>query len=209
MFKDSIIAYEMGTAKPTTNFKEDSTVTMEDRRVSLTPQILNTRIQCTDVARHPQGWSYCRGSKNDTFIYLQGPGKLTNMDIDCDGDQSYKGDGRCGSSEDTQSETAFKDQVKTYGIRDLNASIHPYVVFGNEGDYSPTFHPQKYGVKPLSVMAVVCGGKLVRHGSSRHAELPLTGDRYMAFGVIRMGMTASLSSAKQVFHWRQLALATA
>jgi chitosanase len=85
------------------------------------------------------------------------------MDIDCDGDQSYRGDGRCGSSQDTQSETTFKDEVRKFGISDLNANIHPYVVFGNEGNYTPTFDPQAYGIKPLSVMAVVCGNKLVRN----------------------------------------------
>jgi hypothetical protein len=81
------------------------------------------------------------------------------MDIDCDGNLSYAGDGRCGSSTDTQGETAFKDQVQQYGIPDLNSYIHPYVVFGNVG--SDQFDPTKYGVKPLSVMAVVCGNKLV------------------------------------------------
>lgn len=46
-------------------------------------------------------------------------------------------------------------------VQDLNTNIHPYVVFGNEGDYSPTFDPREFGVRPLSVMAVVCGKKLV------------------------------------------------
>ena len=88
------------------------------------------------------------------------------MDIDCDGDLSDPGDGRCGSSEDTQGQTAFVDQVRKVSknkIKDLNANIHPYVVFGNDReDGGPTFNPQKYGVKPLSLMAVVCGEKLVR-----------------------------------------------
>lgn len=112
----------------------------------------------TDISRE---WSYCQsGDGDDSVIYLQGPSTLTNMDIDCDGTGGRRG--RCGSSTDTQSETAFKDQVRKYGIKDLNADIHPYVVFGNEGDYSPTFNPQDHGMKPLSVMAVVCGNKLVR-----------------------------------------------
>lgn len=88
------------------------------------------------------------------------------MDIDCDGIQgSSADDGRCGSSGDTQSQTSFKDTVKSYGQgqNDLDANIHPYVVFGNEGSRSGyvTFNPQNYGIKPLSVMAVVCNGKLI------------------------------------------------
>ena len=93
------------------------------------------------------------------------------MDIDCDGDQTDPGDGRCGKSTDTQSETAFKSQVQEYSkqstgteVSDLNANFIPYVVFGNQGTKKgyTTFHPQAYGIKPLSVMAVVCGEKLVR-----------------------------------------------
>jgi len=85
------------------------------------------------------------------------------MDIDCDGKQGGPGeDGRCGSSSDTQSQTSFKDTVAEYGagIDDLNAKVHSYVVFGNEGT-NPSFKPDKYNIKPLSVMAVVCGNKLV------------------------------------------------
>lgn len=84
------------------------------------------------------------------------------MDIDCDGAQGG-GDGRCGKSQDTQDETAFKDTVSSYGISDLNANIHPYIVFGNEGSKPgyTTFLPQDHGVQPLSVMAVVCGEKLI------------------------------------------------
>lgn len=82
------------------------------------------------------------------------------MDIDCDGEQKG-GDGRCKSSGDTQSQTSFKGQIPGRAIKDLNANIHPYVVFGNEGDYTPTFDPRAHGIKPLSVMAVVCGDKLV------------------------------------------------
>jgi chitosanase len=57
--------------------------------------------------------------------------------------------------------TAFMDTVQQYGISDLDANIHPYVVFGNSGS-SPTFDPQQYGMEPLSVMAVVCNNQLVR-----------------------------------------------
>lgn len=103
-------------------------------------------------------------------VYIQGTnGKLAGMDIDCDGNQQGPAnDGRCGSSGDTQSTTAFEDTVKSYnaGIKELNPFVHPYVVFGNDNDDHKsgfvTFNPQDYGIQPLSVMAVVCGNKLVR-----------------------------------------------
>lgn len=81
------------------------------------------------------------------------------MDVDCDG--ADNGAGACSNDPSGQGMTAFKDQVSQYGISDLNASIHPYVVFGNEGA-SPSFDPRHYGMEPLSVMAVVCNGNLVR-----------------------------------------------
>ncbi|KAH6889306.1 family 75 glycoside hydrolase [Thelonectria olida] len=112
--------------------------------------------------------TYCGDHVSDyNVIYLQGPsGKLANMDIDCDGIQgSSADDGRCGSSGDTQSQTSFMDIVASYGQgqKDLDANVHPYVVFGNVGTKKgyTNFNPQSYGIKPLSVMAVVCGDKLI------------------------------------------------
>lgn len=98
-------------------------------------------------------------------MYLQGTnGNLVNMDIDCDGALGT-GDGSCDSSQDTQDETAFKDTITSYkaGIKDLNAYIHSYVVLGNEGSKSGyvTFEPESVGVDPLSLVAVVCGNKMV------------------------------------------------
>ncbi|GIK06117.1 hypothetical protein Aspvir_001760 [Aspergillus viridinutans] len=95
-------------------------------------------------------------------FYLKGPGSdLANMDIDCDGEQS-SGDVRCKSSTDTQGQTRWGlRHLEKYGVRDLNANIHPYVVLGNEGSYSPTFDPRTVGVEPLSIVAVVCGDELV------------------------------------------------
>ncbi|KAF2846526.1 glycoside hydrolase family 75 protein [Plenodomus tracheiphilus IPT5] len=108
-------------------------------------------------------FGYCHDEKTGV-IYLQGQnGQLVNMDIDCDGTQGGAGeDGRCGDSNDTQSQTSFKDTVAGYGagVEDLNAKVHSYVVFGNDGT-SPSFNPQEYGIEPLSLMAVVCGEKLV------------------------------------------------
>ena len=64
-----------------------------------------------------------------------------------------------------QSITAFQDQVKSFGIDDLDAHIHTYVVLGNdnsadEGDGGASFDPQSVGIRPLSVVAVVCNGQL-------------------------------------------------
>jgi chitosanase len=86
------------------------------------------------------------------------------MDIDCDGANNGKGD--CANDPSGQSMTAFKDTVASYGIEDLDSNVHTYVVLGNdnsasEGDGGQKFDPQEHGVKPLSVLAVVCGDKLV------------------------------------------------
>ena len=117
-------------------------------------------IDSSSLRLPPVAWSYCQKDVAGQAIFLKGPSTFANMDIDCDGIQKG-GDGRCGSSTDTQSQTAFEGQIPGNVIKDLNANIHPYVVFGNYGDYSPTFDPEAHGIKPLSVMAVVCGDKLV------------------------------------------------
>lgn len=100
------------------------------------------------------------------------------MDIDCDGVQGgVADDGRCGHSADTQSITAFRSTVSEYnaGIDDLNAFVHPYVVFGNQGDKYVGFEPTDYGVEPLSVMAVVCNNKVVSsHDKSRRLRTDMT-----------------------------------
>lgn len=88
-------------------------------------------------------------------LFLKSNNGYDNMDIDCDGADDKAG--ACSNDPSGYGATAFKDTVKTYGIPDLNANIHPYVVF-NEAPY---FSPQKYGMKPLSVMAVVCNNQVV------------------------------------------------
>jgi hypothetical protein len=117
----------------------------------------------------PNTFSYCGDHKDDyNVIYIKGTGSaFADMDVDCDGEQNGRGDdGRCESSGDTQSITSFEWIIKGYnkGIKDLNANVHPYVVFGNEGTKSgwKTFDPEAHGIRPLSVMAVVCNNKLVR-----------------------------------------------
>ncbi|KAI6273101.1 hypothetical protein MCOR26_007023, partial [Pyricularia oryzae] len=117
--------------------------------------------------------SYC-GDLLDSagVIYQQMPGgQLSDMDIDCDGQQAgrQKDDGRCSKSKDTQAQTSFADVLTGYnvGVKDLNPFVHSYVVFGNEGKPGwPEFRPNRVTAKngkkvePLSVMAVVCGDKM-------------------------------------------------
>ncbi|KAJ2983368.1 hypothetical protein NQ176_g739 [Zarea fungicola] len=102
---------------------------------------------------------------SDGILYLQGTGgNLVNMDIDCDGALGT-GDGSCDSSTDTQGQTTFGDTVASYnkGISDLNAYIHSFVVLGNQGSKNGyiEFDPQSVGIEPLSIVAVVCGDKLI------------------------------------------------
>jgi chitosanase len=75
------------------------------------------------------------------------------MDIDCDGANNSAGD--CANDPSGQGQTAFKDTVSSYGISDLDANLHSYVVFGTE-----SYDPQSSGLQPLSVMAVVCNNQV-------------------------------------------------
>jgi hypothetical protein len=50
--------------------------------------------------------------------------------------------------------------VQSFGIEDLDANLHSYVVFGNEGA-DPSFSPQEHEIEPLSIMAVVCNDQVV------------------------------------------------
>lgn len=115
-------------------------------------------------------YSYCGDQlESNGIIYISGKGgKLTNMDIDCDGILSKK-HGECDSSDDIQLETRFKKEVQGYnkGLKDLDAYVHSYVVLGNEGKKNNyvEFYPQSVGVEPLSVVAVVCGDKMVRYSN--------------------------------------------
>ncbi|KAL7972228.1 glycoside hydrolase family 75 protein [Trichoderma sp. SZMC 28014] len=102
------------------------------------------------------GAVYCGDIPN--AIFLKGSsGNYDNMDIDCDGANNSAG--ACSNDPSGQGETAFKDTVQSYGIDDLDANIHPYVVFGNEGA-NPSFSPEQFGMQPLSVMAVVCNNQV-------------------------------------------------
>ncbi|KAL3466904.1 fungal chitosanase of glycosyl hydrolase group 75-domain-containing protein [Aspergillus heterothallicus] len=117
----------------------------------------------------PPLWSYCQRHTSPHAIYLKGPGaSLANMDIDCDGTNTTgpdPTDHRCTNSPDTQPQTAFQSllQQPKYNISDLNTYIHPYIVLGNTGRRPTyrTFNPQRHGIHPLSLAAVVCNNKLV------------------------------------------------
>lgn len=139
-----------------------------------------------------KNFGYCQKYFTSKGLYLKGPNtQLADMDIDCDGNQNGI-DHRCKSSDDTQAETAFKDQVKKFGISDLRADIHPYVVLGNYGSYSPTFDPEQHGIKPLSVVAVVCNGKLVYGiwGDTNGDDgPPLIGESSLAVGTACFGQS--------------------
>ncbi|KAI9925881.1 hypothetical protein ASPWEDRAFT_158487 [Aspergillus wentii DTO 134E9] len=112
----------------------------------------------TDGVDGSKNWAYCGDIDGAIFLHSSANGgEYDNMDVDCDGVNMHGG--ACGNDGTSQGETAFKDTVAKYGISDLNANIHPYVVFGNEED-KPSFDPQEYGMDPLSVMAVVCGGQV-------------------------------------------------
>ncbi len=111
--------------------------------------------------------SYCGDHLEDLgVVYLQGPVKFSDMDVDCDGAQGGpQDDGRCDASTDTQDTTAIKWVIEGYdiGISDLNPHEHSFVVFGNSGTKPgwPKFSPRDVGVKPASLMAVVCGDQMV------------------------------------------------
>ncbi|KAL8383859.1 hypothetical protein RB599_006276 [Gaeumannomyces hyphopodioides] len=88
------------------------------------------------------------------IIYQQMPGgQLSDMDVDCDGQQANRtgDDGSCGLSTDTQPQTSFRSNVRAMGgatgIQDLNPYIHSKLLGGKR-------------VEPLSVIAVVCGNNL-------------------------------------------------
>ncbi|KAI9679097.1 MAG: hypothetical protein M1829_001767 [Trizodia sp. TS-e1964] len=81
------------------------------------------------------------------------PYHYSRFAVDCDGSNMY-GIG-CGSDQTGQAKTAFKDILKVNKLKDLDATIHSYVVFGNDA-----FKIRPHNIKPLSLVAILCGGKL-------------------------------------------------
>jgi chitosanase len=101
---------------------------------------------------------YCQDPTSGA-IFLKGESAYTDVDIDCDG--AGAGTGDCENDQTGQSITAWASKAEDLSggkIEDLNTHHHTYIVFGNEG---PKFDPTKHGIEPLSVMAVVCGGKYI------------------------------------------------
>lgn len=97
------------------------------------------------------------------------------MDVDCDGAQGGpRDDGRCGESKTTIPTTAIKSIIQGYnvGISDLNPHEHSFVVFGNSGTKAgwKTFDPRTAGVQKASIMAVVCGDKMVSPDNPHRAK---------------------------------------
>ncbi|KAK2879398.1 hypothetical protein FQN49_000916 [Arthroderma sp. PD_2] len=105
------------------------------------------------------GFTYC--GDYEGVVYLSGPphptGRLGDVDVDCDGANRSEGD--CANDLTGQGQTSFKDEVADYGIDDLDANVHGYVVFGNEGK-KLSYLPSDSGIEPLSVVAVVCNDRL-------------------------------------------------
>ncbi|KAI1127886.1 hypothetical protein F5Y10DRAFT_292573 [Nemania abortiva] len=87
------------------------------------------------------------------------------MDVDYDG--AAGGNDRCSDDLAGQSYISFTGNLEQYNIKnvkDPNPVIHHYLVFENSNDGGPkgykTLNPMKYGVQPLSFIAVVtCFGQ--------------------------------------------------
>ncbi|KAF2727200.1 fungal chitosanase [Polyplosphaeria fusca] len=109
---------------------------------------------------------YCK-DKASGAVFLKDikKGGYADMDIDCDGASVQQG--ACSNDGTGQGITAFQDQVKKFGINDLDSQIHTFVVLGNdnsasEGNGGTPFDPaQSANIKPLSVVAVVCNNQLL------------------------------------------------
>ena len=140
----------------------------------------------------PKDFCYCDEFMDGKGFYIRGTGhNLVGMQVDCDGDQEGLTK-RCGNSKDTQSQTSFKPDVQAFGISDLRADIHPYVVLGNEGSAPgyTTFDPRSVGVEPLSIVAVVCNGKMIFGiwGDTNGDDgLPLVGEASIAVATACFG----------------------
>ena len=128
--------------------------------------LLLASLQKLDPDRSSE-MSYCGDYLEDYgIVYLQGPGRMANMDIDCDGEQGGpEDDGRCDDTGTTIPETSVRGVIEGYdvGISDLNPHVHSFAVFGNSGDQDEwaTFDPRSVGIEKASLMAVVCGNQMV------------------------------------------------
>lgn len=101
-------------------------------------------------------YDYCGNLGTGAISLHRNGGLLNNLDIDCDG-LSPKG-GDCYNDPSPQNQMAFgwkAEELSGGAITELDAKVHPYMVFGNEG-LKPVFNPRDFGMPPLGVMAVVC-----------------------------------------------------
>ncbi|EAQ93849.1 hypothetical protein CHGG_02084 [Chaetomium globosum CBS 148.51] len=148
---------------------------------------------------NPPDFAYCGDHlATSGIIYLQGrDGALANLDVDCDGTVGGPSDdGRCRRelSPDLQGATSFRDTLAGYGhgnaTADLNPYVHPYVVFGNAVGTRGragwrAFDPSAHGMRPLSVMAVVCPDRRLVYGvwgdtNGDDDEKPMVGEGSLA-----------------------------
>lgn len=127
------------------------------------------------------------------------------MDINCSGYNydPYGGQSWCDDGLDSLRWTRFDDIVARYqnGGPGLSPYIHSFITFGNFGTkkgYVP-FDPQSVGIEPLSIMAVVCGDKLVSRSIARAlVSKDLICFSSMEFGVMETKMMALLQWAKRL-----------
>ncbi|KAK3904263.1 glycoside hydrolase [Staphylotrichum tortipilum] len=151
----------------------------------------------------PNTFSYCGSHLHSSgILYIQGRnGALANMDVDCDGLLGGPADdGRCrlALSPDYQNTTAFQSILASYnrGITDLNPYVHSYVVFGNTpgigteawSSYDPTTH----GMRPLSLMAVVCPDYRLVYGvwgdtNGNDGQRPMVGEASLSLATYCSG----------------------
>ncbi|THC93624.1 hypothetical protein EYZ11_006908 [Aspergillus tanneri] len=133
----------------------------------------------TDGIGGDNSFTYCGDIDGAIFVHSSGNGgQYANMDVDCDGVNNSGG--ACGDDPTGQNQTSFKGLLNQYGIDELDANIHPYVVFGNEA-----FNPQEYGMEPLSVMAVHYGiwGDTNDEDSTGEASISLAKPCYPGGGI--------------------------
>ncbi|BGP51685.1 hypothetical protein JCM10450v2_007635 [Rhodotorula kratochvilovae] len=92
------------------------------------------------------GTRYCADKEEGAgYVWWQ-----SNMDIDCDGSDGSAD--VCQGDGSFQSDTAFQDD----NGKNIDAQAVQYVVIDQDDDFDPT----SFGIQPLSVVAVLCGGKL-------------------------------------------------
>ncbi|KAK8069247.1 hypothetical protein PG994_005863 [Apiospora phragmitis] len=127
----------------------------------------------------PKTWYYCGDHVNATgsFLYAASSeatstaGQFSSLTIDCNGKRGGPKDtGLCDRlyNEPAKS-TAFQSLVKAsrLPVKDLNPYFHPYVALGDFGDSQRSrsvfvdFDPQDHEVEPLSLVAVLCNGKML------------------------------------------------